>query len=215
MPHDPLSLTCHPRPCRPCSTRSTSTRSRTAHLAVGSTATRAASGPSSTAATSLSAAAQTGPSASGASKRESRRTSSGATRAPSYVRRLLACRSQAAGCQADLRSRSAASQRCLQIVEPVRQPNGEFLPPYPLVVTGSRDSTIRVWRLPGKGEPEFRPMDGDKGSNVRPPLSVSEPCFLSVISIAEAFPFCFLALPLAPPGRPGPAARESVPQPLP
>jgi WD40 repeat protein len=57
----------------------------------------------------------------------------------------------------------------------VRQPNGEFLPPYPLVVTGSRDSTIRVWRLPGKGEPEFRPMDGDKGSNVRPPLSVSEP----------------------------------------
>lgn len=55
----------------------------------------------------------------------------------------------------------SALQRCLQIVEPVRQPNGEFLPPYPLIVTGSRDSTIRVWRLPSKGEPEYRSTSPD------------------------------------------------------
>ncbi|CED83858.1 Cdc4 and related F-box and WD-40 proteins [Phaffia rhodozyma] len=46
--------------------------------------------------------------------------------------------------------------RCLQIVEPVKQPNGEFLPPYPLIVTGSRDNTLRVWRLPRDGEPEYK-----------------------------------------------------------
>jgi F-box and WD-40 domain protein CDC4 len=44
--------------------------------------------------------------------------------------------------------------RCLQIVEPVLDPaTGEYQPPYPMLVTGSRDSTLRVWKLPKKGEP--------------------------------------------------------------
>lgn len=43
--------------------------------------------------------------------------------------------------------------RCLQIVEPVLDKiTGEYSPPYPLIVTGSRDSNLRVWRLPNKGE---------------------------------------------------------------
>lgn len=44
--------------------------------------------------------------------------------------------------------------RCLQIVEPVLDPaSGEYLPPYPVVITGSRDFQLRVWKLPKKGEP--------------------------------------------------------------
>lgn len=47
--------------------------------------------------------------------------------------------------------------RCLQIVEPVLDPeSGEYQPPYPIVVTGSRDCTLRVWKLPKKGEPAKR-----------------------------------------------------------
>jgi hypothetical protein len=43
--------------------------------------------------------------------------------------------------------------RCLQIVEPVLdEATGEWQPPCPLFVTGSRDNTLRVWRLPKKGE---------------------------------------------------------------
>ncbi len=46
--------------------------------------------------------------------------------------------------------------RCLQIVEPVFDPNtGEYQPPYPMIVTGSRDASLRVWKLPKKGEPPF------------------------------------------------------------
>jgi F-box and WD-40 domain protein CDC4 len=43
--------------------------------------------------------------------------------------------------------------RCLQIIEPVNiNPDADgppiWEPPYPLIVTGSRDSTLRVWKLP-------------------------------------------------------------------
>ena len=50
--------------------------------------------------------------------------------------------------------------RCLQIVEPVLDPTtGEYQPPCPMIVTGSRDATLRVWKLPKKGEPPIpRPM---------------------------------------------------------
>ncbi|GAA5835175.1 hypothetical protein JCM3766R1_006892 [Sporobolomyces carnicolor] len=53
--------------------------------------------------------------------------------------------------------------RCLQIVEPInvnQDPNGEPIwePPYPLVVTGSRDWSLRVWRLPFAGrDREYHP----------------------------------------------------------
>ncbi|ORY20270.1 WD40-repeat-containing domain protein [Naematelia encephala] len=43
--------------------------------------------------------------------------------------------------------------RCLQIVEPVLDAaTGKWMPPVPMVVTGSRDATLRVWKLPKKGE---------------------------------------------------------------
>jgi F-box and WD-40 domain protein CDC4 len=46
--------------------------------------------------------------------------------------------------------------RCLQIIEPVNiNPDQDgapiWEPPYPLIVTGSRDSTLRVWKLPMPG----------------------------------------------------------------
>ncbi|KAF7721676.1 SCF ubiquitin ligase complex subunit cdc4 [Apophysomyces ossiformis] len=37
--------------------------------------------------------------------------------------------------------------RCLQIIQPTLV-DGRLEPRYPLIVTGSRDSTVRVWRLP-------------------------------------------------------------------
>jgi F-box and WD-40 domain protein CDC4 len=47
----------------------------------------------------------------------------------------------------------SSTVRCLQIVEPVLDAQtGEYVPPYPMFVTGSRDSTLRVWKLPKKGE---------------------------------------------------------------
>ena len=53
--------------------------------------------------------------------------------------------------------------RCLQIVEPVNvNPDAHgppvWEPPYPLVVTGSRDWTLRVWKLPSsERDPEYLP----------------------------------------------------------
>ena len=44
--------------------------------------------------------------------------------------------------------------RCLTIVEPVLdEKTGRYYPPYPLIVTGSRDASLRVWKLPQRGEP--------------------------------------------------------------
>jgi F-box and WD-40 domain protein CDC4 len=44
----------------------------------------------------------------------------------------------------------ASTVRALEIVEPtLNRSNGNLEPPYPLIVTGSRDATLRVWRLPG------------------------------------------------------------------
>ncbi|KAI5476245.1 cell division control protein Cdc4 [Pseudohyphozyma bogoriensis] len=53
--------------------------------------------------------------------------------------------------------------RCLQIVEPENinpDPNGEPIwePPCPLIVTGSRDWSLRVWKLPAPGrDNEYHP----------------------------------------------------------
>ncbi|KAI5304719.1 hypothetical protein KEM55_009307, partial [Ascosphaera atra] len=49
--------------------------------------------------------------------------------------------------------------RCLQILQPVQvgtMPDGEtprMMPPEPLIITGSRDSTLRVWKLPKSADP--------------------------------------------------------------
>ncbi|KAI7867186.1 WD40-repeat-containing domain protein [Spinellus fusiger] len=44
--------------------------------------------------------------------------------------------------------------RCLQIVLPTLV-HGKLEPSCPLIVTGSRDSTLRVWKLPVAGDPEY------------------------------------------------------------
>ena len=50
--------------------------------------------------------------------------------------------------------------RCLQILMPTRvgmAPDGRaiMMPEQPLIITGSRDSTLRVWKLPKSGDPDF------------------------------------------------------------
>ncbi|PWY88406.1 cell division control protein Cdc4 [Aspergillus heteromorphus CBS 117.55] len=50
--------------------------------------------------------------------------------------------------------------RCLQIVLPVevgKKPDGtpEMMPKEPLIITGSRDSNLRVWKLPKPGDPGY------------------------------------------------------------
>lgn len=52
--------------------------------------------------------------------------------------------------------------RCLQIVLPTeigRDANGHplMMPKSPLIITGSRDSNLRVWKLPKSGEPVYFP----------------------------------------------------------
>ncbi|EEP80561.1 cell division control protein 4 [Uncinocarpus reesii 1704] len=50
--------------------------------------------------------------------------------------------------------------RCLKILLPTeigRKPDGtiETMPKEPLIITGSRDSSLRVWRLPQPGDPKY------------------------------------------------------------
>ena len=52
--------------------------------------------------------------------------------------------------------------RCLQIVLPTevgRDANGrpEIMPKQPMIITGSRDSNLRVWKLPKPGDPVYYP----------------------------------------------------------
>ena len=47
--------------------------------------------------------------------------------------------------------------RCLQIIMPRFQPDGEYFPQEPIIVTGSRDSTLRVWSLPKRGSAQYLP----------------------------------------------------------
>ncbi|KAM0754069.1 WD40 repeat-like protein [Meredithblackwellia eburnea MCA 4105] len=67
--------------------------------------------------------------------------------------------------------------RCLQIVEPENvnpDPHGEPIwePPYPLIVTGSRDWSLRVWKLPSpEKDSEYHPtipMSPTDDSNPEP-----------------------------------------------
>jgi F-box and WD-40 domain protein CDC4 len=60
-------------------------------------------------------------------------------------------------CESHVFHGHTSTVRCLQIVEPEWDPSHkEYFPPYPMIVTGSRDSTLRVWKLPQKGDPGFR-----------------------------------------------------------
>jgi F-box and WD-40 domain protein CDC4 len=47
--------------------------------------------------------------------------------------------------------------RCLQIIMPRLLKDGTTFPEEPLIVTGSRDSTLRVWALPKRGSPRYLP----------------------------------------------------------
>lgn len=47
--------------------------------------------------------------------------------------------------------------RCLQIIMPRLQADGTYFPEEPIIVTGSRDSTLRVWLLPKKGSAKYLP----------------------------------------------------------
>jgi F-box and WD-40 domain protein CDC4 len=47
--------------------------------------------------------------------------------------------------------------RCLQIIMPRVLKDGQIFPEEPLIVTGSRDSTLRVWVLPKRGSPRYLP----------------------------------------------------------
>lgn len=70
--------------------------------------------------------------------------------------------------------------RCLQILMPTevgRMCDGQpiMLPKQPLIITGSRDSNLRVWKLPKPGDPEF--------FQAGPPLDDSEcPYFVRVLT---------------------------------
>lgn len=70
--------------------------------------------------------------------------------------------------------------RCLQILMPTevgRTSNGQPImsPKQPLIITGSRDSNLRVWKLPKPGDPEF--------FQAGPPLDDNEcPYFVRVLT---------------------------------
>lgn len=56
--------------------------------------------------------------------------------------------------------------RCLDVVMPVAHVDPEtgntvYVPPRPVIVTGSRDATLRMWWLPGPDDPEYHAPDGN------------------------------------------------------
>merc|ERR1712137_1151191 len=69
--------------------------------------------------------------------------------------------------------------RCLQIVQPMDEASAATAervsnsivgqPPYPIIVTGSRDTTLRVWKLPNtKTDPEYHSSDDGDGGTAGP-----------------------------------------------
>ena len=75
--------------------------------------------------------------------------------------------------------------RCLQILIPTKNPiTGKIEPEFPLIVTGSRDTTLRVWRLPDtkKDKPYF-PQSQQQTPAAANPQAINENDQLSTIPI--------------------------------
>ena len=71
--------------------------------------------------------------------------------------------------------------RCLQIIEPVLdEATGEYQPAYPMFVTGSRDSTLRVWKLPKKNEPPVEVQYDEDGEEI-PMMPENNPWHVSCL----------------------------------
>ncbi|WVN89692.1 uncharacterized protein L203_104922 [Cryptococcus depauperatus CBS 7841] len=61
--------------------------------------------------------------------------------------------------------------RCLQIIEPVwDEETNSYQPEVPMIVSGSRDATLRVWKLPLKDDPMY---DGMGNSNQTEPVPIA------------------------------------------
>lgn len=63
--------------------------------------------------------------------------------------------------------------RCLQILQPVKvgeTADGKdiMMPKQPLVITGSRDSTLRIWKLPKQTDPRSIQTEADEGADSSP-----------------------------------------------
>ncbi|CCX14312.1 WD40-repeat-containing domain protein [Pyronema domesticum] len=73
--------------------------------------------------------------------------------------------------------------RCLQILLPtkVRGPDGRetLMPKYPLIITGSRDSTLRVWKLPKPTDNHYLPEGHDAEAFLNP---ANNPYFLRTLT---------------------------------
>lgn len=73
--------------------------------------------------------------------------------------------------------------RCLALIKPERVENQDgllTLPEQPLIVTGSRDATLRVWRIPQIGEAEYRyhePAESEVGDPTEY-VGLSAICFI-------------------------------------
>ncbi|KAJ3051144.1 SCF ubiquitin ligase complex subunit cdc4, partial [Rhizophlyctis rosea] len=75
--------------------------------------------------------------------------------------------------------------RCLMIVSPQKSTDfpGTMEPDVPLIVTGSRDATLRVWRLPDpKRDPEYNPGNNNGSSPPSPDDGPSNPYFMHVLN---------------------------------
>lgn len=60
--------------------------------------------------------------------------------------------------------------RCLDVIEPVKTVDREtgqpiVAPKFPIIVTGSRDATLRMWRLPGPNDPHYLPQTVEEQKN--------------------------------------------------
>lgn len=63
--------------------------------------------------------------------------------------------------------------RCLDVVMPVPHVDPEtgntvYVPPRPVIVTGSRDATLRMWWLPGPDDPEYHAPDANVDDSENP-----------------------------------------------
>ena len=54
----------------------------------------------------------------------------------------------------------SSTVRCLQIILPLKLADGSVFPERPLIVTGSRDTTIRLWILPTEDDDEYHSEPG-------------------------------------------------------